>query len=132
MSLERLPIADGIDPLRLLLLRLKTVRFGNKAKSSPSSIPARFASNRFTPEIVWSRPQRMLVQLQRFLILARDHERREEDDKLFFHFTSASTSDLADEVTFSGRKLKEKIQRRTTQNVKFFFVLFYIIREKAY
>lgn len=67
-------MADGINPLKLLLLSFNLVRFGNEAKSSLSSVPVRFASDRYIPEIVWSRPQTILVQLQRHLILERDHE----------------------------------------------------------
>lgn len=104
----------GIDPLRLLLLKLRWVRFGNEVKLKFSSVPARFELERFMLVIVPAELQRMPVQLQRFLRLVRDHELREEDDgdKLFLHLTRASACVAADDLISNGRQTRKRRRKR--------------------
>ncbi|KAF8037315.1 hypothetical protein BT93_B0276 [Corymbia citriodora subsp. variegata] len=98
---DRLPIEDGIRPLRLLSLTLKCVRFGNEAKSSASSVPLRFEPGRLISEIDPPLLQAMAVQLQRWVMLVRDHELRkgggEGGEREFFHLTRACASVVGDD-----------------------------------
>ena len=105
VSLDRLAIADGIDPLRLLMLRLKLVRLGNELKSNWASVPSRLAWERLISETVPVVPQTMPVQLQRFLVLlrAQDGSREGEEDKLFFHWMRDS-SVVDEDVTLKESK----------------------------
>lgn len=101
---------DGTNPLKLLPLRLKTATFASDVKSSWSRVPVILAPERFIPEIVVpALLQTIPVQLQRLVTLLRDHESREEDDKLFFHLTRACASVVADELMFKGRNEEKMI-----------------------
>ncbi|KAI6698865.1 hypothetical protein NL676_018984 [Syzygium grande] len=96
LSLERLLIEDGIRPLRLLLLTLKRVRFGNEVKLSASSVPLRLEPERPVSETDPPLLQATPVQLQRWVMLVSDHELREGGggggEREFFHLTRACAS----------------------------------------
>lgn len=64
--------------------------------------------------------QVMEVQLQRLLRLDSDQELREggENDKVFFHRTSASAWVLAEHVIFNGSKESKTTWNRTRQGVR--------------
>jgi len=99
LSWNRLPIEDGIGPSRLLWLTLKQVRFGNKAKSRASSVPLRREPGRLISETDSPLLQAMPVQLQRWVMLVRDHELREDGgggETEFFHLTRACASVVGD------------------------------------
>ena len=108
-------MAGGIGPLRLLLLRLKWVRFGNEVKLNCCSVPSRFESERFISETVRALLQVIPVQLQRFWRWVRDHEVREEDDcKLFLHLSRACASVVAEDVAFNGCEKRNRASKRRT------------------
>lgn len=66
VSLERLPIAEGINPPKRFPLRLSLVRLGREAKSKPVRVPVRLASEKFISEtVVLVLSQTMASQLQR-------------------------------------------------------------------
>lgn len=110
MSLERLPTVDGIDPLKLLPLRLKVVRFGKEVRSSGVMLPSRFESERSIPEMEPPELQRIPAHLQRLVRLVNDHELRLGDgDKVFFHVTRAFASVLGEAVDFEGSRVSRKI-----------------------
>lgn len=111
VSLDRLATVDGINPLRLLMLRLKRVRLVNEPKSNWASVPLRLAWERLISETVPVVPHTTPVQLQRFSMLVRAHDelREGEEDKLFFHWMRASASVLDEDVT-----LKESKEMRKT------------------
>jgi len=115
VSLERLPIADGIDPSNLLVLRLSWVRLGREAKSKAERVPVILAADKFICEtVVLVLSQTMASQMQRLERLVRDHEFREGGrggDRVFFHLTSASASAVADEAIFNGSKHRKRIGR---------------------
>ncbi|KAM1466583.1 hypothetical protein ACFX2I_031766 [Malus domestica] len=67
-------MACGIGPWKLLPLRLKWVRFGNKGKPKRGSDPKMCILERSILETVLVLEQEMAVQLQRLLMLVRDHE----------------------------------------------------------
>ncbi|KAH7837153.1 hypothetical protein Vadar_010233 [Vaccinium darrowii] len=117
--LERLPILGGIDPLKLLVLRSKMVRFGNDEKSKFSSVPVMLKLVRFMLETVPVVVQRIPVQLQRFLRLVRDQEFREEEvgEKVFFQLTRASASAVADDLTSNGSDKKKRAKKRRMQGL---------------
>ena len=86
-------MAEGIGPLRVLLLRLNTVRLTNEVKLNWVSVPVTLKLARsILVAVLVVLSQTMAVQLQRFWRLVEDHEFREggEEDKLFFHLTRAS------------------------------------------
>ncbi|KAM1270722.1 hypothetical protein ACFX13_032598 [Malus domestica] len=91
-------MACGIRPRKLLALRLKWVRFGNKGKSKRDSVPVICISERSILETVVVLEQEMAVQLQRLLRLVRDHELSSEGDEYqsSFHLTSDSACFLGD------------------------------------
>jgi len=108
VSLESLPIVDGIDPSKLLALRLSWVRLGREAKSKAERVPVRLAPDKFISEtVVLVLSQTMASQMQRLGRLVRDHEFREGGrggDRVFFHLTRASASALGDEAILNGSK----------------------------
>lgn len=106
MSWERTEMPPGIAPRRLLPLRLKLVRFGNELKTSLSKVPSRFASDKWIWETEPASLQRMPVHEQRFVMLLWDHDVRDDDDKVFFHLSRASASDVAEDVSVNvNRKM---------------------------
>ncbi|KAF7848261.1 hypothetical protein BT93_L2153 [Corymbia citriodora subsp. variegata] len=97
-SWDRLPIEDGIGPSRLLSMTLKQVRFGNEAKSSPSSVPLRLEPGRLISETDPPSLQATPVQLQRWVMLVSDHELREGGgEREFFHLARACASVVGDD-----------------------------------
>jgi len=115
VSLERFPIAEGIDPPNRLEWRLIWVRLGREAKSKTVIVPLRLAPDKFISEtVVLVLSQTMASQMQRLGRLVRDHEFREGGrggDRVFFHLTRASASALDDEAIFNGSRHRKRIRR---------------------
>ena len=77
VSLDRFPMAEVIGPLRVLLLRLKTVRLRNGVKLNWVSVPVTLKLDRsILVAVLVVVSQTMAVQLQRLLRLVEDHEFR--------------------------------------------------------
>lgn len=103
-------MAGGIGPLRLLLLRSKRVRSRNAVKLNWASVPLRLALERFISETVPDESQTMVVQLQRFLRLVRDHELKGGGvERLFFHLIRASACVVGDAVMFTESKERKRM-----------------------
>ena len=81
-------------------------------KSKPVSVPVREAPDRLISEtVVLVVSHRMAPQLQRLLVLLRDHESIIEGRggvRVFFHFTKASASVFSDAVMFGRRKQSKR------------------------
>ena len=110
MRLEGLATIEGIDPLSLLVPRLKSVRPGNELKSNLASVPSSSVSERFISETLPVVSQAIPVQLQRFPMLVRDHDelREREEIKLFFHLRRHSASIVGEDVIVKGSKERKR------------------------
>ena len=89
------------------------MRLRNGVKLKWASVPLRFAPEAVISETDPVESQTMLVQLQRFLRLVRDHEVRGErggrGERVFIHLTRASACVAGDAVMCNGRM---EIKRR--------------------
>lgn len=106
MSLVRLLIPDGMEPLKALRLRLKLVTFGNAAKSSRSRVASRLALGRLIWETDPPALQRRPLHLQRLGMLVSDHEERDGDgdEKVFLHLTRAPASVVGEGVAVNVKR----------------------------
>ncbi|KAF4387079.1 hypothetical protein G4B88_024651 [Cannabis sativa] len=106
VSLVRLPMAVGMSPESLQLLRLKTVMSRNGVKLKLSNFPLSSKLERSICETSsLETSQTTLVQLQRLMMLLLDHESREDgsNTKVFFHVMRASACVVGEEGRGWGR-----------------------------
>lgn len=123
-------MADGILPSKLLLLRLNSVMLRKGVKLNRFNVPFSSKPERSIRETSpMDLSQTMEVQLQRLLMLERDHELREdgEGDKLFFHWIKSCACVLGEELIFNGNKVNNNSTKRRQENGGFgtvFMVLY--------
>ncbi|KAF4387104.1 hypothetical protein G4B88_024676 [Cannabis sativa] len=119
VSLVRLPMAGGMEPESLQLLRLKTVMIRNGVKLKLSNFPLSSKLERSICEISpLETSQTTLVQLQRLMMLLLSHESREDgsNTKLFFHVMRASACVVGEQVIFNGSQTKYMTMPKLTTN----------------
>ncbi|KAF4358211.1 hypothetical protein F8388_009494 [Cannabis sativa] len=116
VSLVRLPMAVGIKPESLQLLRLKAVMLRNGVKLKLSNVPLSSKLERCICEISPLEPSHTtLVQLHRLMMLLLSHESREDGftTKVFFHLIRASACVLGEHEIFNGiRKMRRRREKQ--------------------
>lgn len=103
-------MAVGKESLSLLELRLRLVSFLDELKSNSTSVPPSSVPERSISDMLPATSQTMPVQLQRFPMLARDHDEFTvvEENKVFFHLTRASACVIEEYLVLKGSKDKKR------------------------